>query len=112
MSNRFFSHHTPERPHLLRGKGGISGEIKDLRSDVDAAFSALQQEMDLPPDSLQAQLTGAADTQVGTDSVLPWNAETAQQGSGIIYDPETSTINLTRPGTYAVNWSVVTKDLL
>jgi len=32
----------PNRPHLVRGSGGIAGEISDLRGDVDGAFDELE----------------------------------------------------------------------
>ena len=33
---------SPEKPHLVRGSGGIAGEISDLRGDIDAAFGVLE----------------------------------------------------------------------
>lgn len=33
---------TADRPHLVRGSGGLSGEIGDIRDDVREAFAALE----------------------------------------------------------------------
>jgi hypothetical protein len=42
-SRSCFSHERPQIPHLLpRRRGGLSGEILDLRLDVDKAFDCLE----------------------------------------------------------------------
>lgn len=39
-SSTFFGAKAPALPHLVRGTGGLAGEINDLRSDIDEAFVA------------------------------------------------------------------------
>ena len=39
-TSTFFGQKAPAIPHLVRGSGGLAGEINDLRADVDEAFSA------------------------------------------------------------------------
>ena len=38
MSSKSFGSSAPAVPHLIVGQGGLSGEIHDLRSDIDVAF--------------------------------------------------------------------------
>jgi len=44
MGSRAFSAKNAAKPHLVRGQGGLSGEIGDLRADVEEAFTALEGE--------------------------------------------------------------------
>lgn len=46
MASRFFGTQRPEKPHLVRGSGGLAGEIADLRGDVEVGFTAVQAEVD------------------------------------------------------------------
>jgi len=47
-SRSCFSREVPQVPHLLpRRKGGLSGEILDLRLDVDKAFECFEQFLDV-----------------------------------------------------------------
>jgi hypothetical protein len=45
MGDRFFSQERPVKEHLVR-RGGVSGEVADLRSDLLSAFQRLQDELD------------------------------------------------------------------
>lgn len=42
MKSKSFGHHQPAVPHLVTGSGGMSGEVKDLRNDVNEAFVAVE----------------------------------------------------------------------
>lgn len=42
MSSQYFGPKGPNVPHLVRGQGGLQGEIVDLRADTDEAFEALE----------------------------------------------------------------------
>lgn len=46
MANPYFSGERPDRPHLVRGKGGVAGEVDDLRGDVDNGFDAVKADID------------------------------------------------------------------
>jgi len=47
MPSRNFSSESPNKPHLVRdGKGGVAGEVGDLRSDIEDAFAATDAEVD------------------------------------------------------------------
>ena len=46
MASRSFGSQTAKKPHLVQGKGGVAGEVDDLRSDVEAGFTALETEID------------------------------------------------------------------
>lgn len=37
-----FGGKTPKRRHLIRGKGGVAGEIDDVRRDIDQAFDYIE----------------------------------------------------------------------
>lgn len=41
MPSNLFGAKGPAKPHLVRGRG-LSGEVADLRSDIDEAFTALE----------------------------------------------------------------------
>jgi hypothetical protein len=46
MSSRSFSAERPQRPHLVTpGTGGIGGEVGDLRTDVEDAFTLLEADL-------------------------------------------------------------------
>lgn len=46
MADRYFgSHENPMKPHLLRGSGGVAGEVADLRGDVAAGFQRVDDEV-------------------------------------------------------------------
>ena len=36
-----FGSHRAAKPHLIKGKGGVAGEVDDLRNDVSSAVSPL-----------------------------------------------------------------------
>jgi len=40
--SKLFGNERAAKPHLVRGGGGISGEIVDLRGDIERAFSTLE----------------------------------------------------------------------
>jgi hypothetical protein len=42
MSSRAFGSKAPQLPHLIAGSGGMSGEIKDLRADIEEAFVTVE----------------------------------------------------------------------
>ncbi len=42
VPSKLFGSKTAARPHLVRPGGGLSGEVHDLRQDVDAAFDELE----------------------------------------------------------------------
>lgn len=42
MPSNLFGAKGPAKPHLVRGKGGLSGEIVDIRADIEEAFSTLE----------------------------------------------------------------------
>ena len=44
--SRFFDDQGPERPHLVKAGGGLSGEVADLRGDVATALQRVQVEID------------------------------------------------------------------
>lgn len=46
MPSRSFGSQSAAIPHLTRGKGGVAGEVSDLRGDVEVAFTALETEVD------------------------------------------------------------------
>lgn len=42
--SKFFGSQGPAKPHLVRGPGGLSGEVYDLRKDVDIGFETMEAE--------------------------------------------------------------------
>jgi hypothetical protein len=44
MASKTFGTQTARKPHLTRGKGGVAGEVDDLRADVEAAFTKMEGE--------------------------------------------------------------------
>lgn len=42
MSSKLFGSKTAALPHLVQPGGGLSGEVYDLRADVDEAFTAME----------------------------------------------------------------------
>lgn len=46
MASRSFGDEAPRLGHLVTGKGGVAGEVSDLRGDVDDGFEALEAEID------------------------------------------------------------------
>jgi hypothetical protein len=45
MASRSFGTKSPAMPHLVKRGGGLSGEIADLRSDIDEAFTSLEEDV-------------------------------------------------------------------
>lgn len=41
-SSKSFGTKQPAVPHMVQGSGGMSGEVKDLRKDVDEAFTSVE----------------------------------------------------------------------
>lgn len=61
MSSRSFGFEKPEHPHLVQpGKGGVGGEVGDLRRDVEDAFVALEAEVDAKVSVAPVRLATAA----------------------------------------------------
>lgn len=46
MPSRSFGTKGPAQPHLVKGSGGLSGEIFDLRADIDEALVTLESQVD------------------------------------------------------------------
>jgi hypothetical protein len=42
MPSKLFGSQSAAKPHLVSGKGGVAGEVDDLRGDVEAAFTSLE----------------------------------------------------------------------
>lgn len=42
MASKTFGTQAAKKPHLVQGKGGVAGEVDDLRNDVEAAFVAFE----------------------------------------------------------------------
>lgn len=40
--SRAFGEEGPDRPHLVRGRGGLSGELRDVREDIEDAYTRLE----------------------------------------------------------------------
>lgn len=45
MASRAFSSKVPAKAHLVRGSGGLQGEISDLRADVEEGFQSVEGEV-------------------------------------------------------------------
>ncbi len=43
MPSKLFGSQRPDKAHLVSGKGGVAGEVDDLRSDIEAAFLSQEQ---------------------------------------------------------------------
>lgn len=54
--SRAFGNQGPHKGHLVRGTGGLQGEVQDLRNDTDEGFIAME-----------AEVAGAAQSQAGVD---------------------------------------------
>jgi len=46
MASRSFGDERSRKAHLVDGKGGVAGEVDDLRGDVDDGFEAMEAELD------------------------------------------------------------------
>lgn len=44
MASKSFGLQAAKKPHLVAGKGGVAGEVDDLRGDVEAGFTKLESE--------------------------------------------------------------------
>lgn len=67
MASRSFGSEQPDRPHLVTdGKGGVAGEVGDLRSDVDAGFEALETEISSGSPASTTLLQGGQPTATNT----------------------------------------------
>ncbi len=61
MSSRSFSSERPEHPHLVQpGKGGVGGEVGDLRRDVEDAFVVLEAAVDAKVSAAPVRFATAA----------------------------------------------------
>ena len=47
MASRSFGSEAPRLGHLVTGKGGVAGEVDDLRGDVDDGFESIEAEIDV-----------------------------------------------------------------
>jgi hypothetical protein len=45
MASRSFGSERPHKSHLVTGKGGVAGEVDDLRSDIEDGFTSLEGEL-------------------------------------------------------------------
>lgn len=81
-NSQYFGGKSPDRQHLVRGAGGLAGEIKDLRDDIDESFEAMETNGLLrvdyfvnPPAAdadyfLAAQATSTAEQRLQADDLL------------------------------------------
>lgn len=44
MASKTFGLQAAKKPHLVLGKGGVAGEVDDLRNDVEAGFTKMESE--------------------------------------------------------------------
>ena len=72
MASRFFGSRRPIRSHLAKGTHGFSGELADLRTDVEAAF--LQQQQQGPALTSYTNLTRPAANTLPAGSSI-WNTD-------------------------------------
>ena len=56
-------------PHLVRGTGGVAGEVSDLRGDIEEGFQALENRTGFPELDLH-DITGGAIAAAGGDAAL------------------------------------------
>lgn len=91
MASRSFGSERPQKAHLVRGKGGVAGEVTDLRNDVDDAFEALEDEIQSGSPASTTLLQGG---QPSANDTLDVGADTYEfDGTG------TANINVTIGGT-------------
>jgi hypothetical protein len=110
--SKSFGGEAPRRPHLVQdGKGGVAGEVGDLRSDVEAGFSALEGRSGTFPE-LQ-WVDGGHMAAAGGDAVL--------KGANLIQGQEFATLTLgtgtdelvftaLKPGTGGNDFTVEIED--
>lgn len=67
MASKAMEAQRAAKPHLTQGKGGVAGEVDDLRSDVDSALEVFEQRSGYPE---LDWLDGASITALGGDIVL------------------------------------------
>ena len=98
MPSRFFGSKVPDVPHLVKVPGGIAGEIKDLRDDIEEAFLDLE----------------ANSSIVLTVAYTGWDADPAGPGHPVVFDtaiPGTWYLRDTPPTIYVKDsagvWQVV-----
>jgi len=48
MASKSFGSQSAAKPHLVRGSGGLAGEVADLRSDVEAGFANNENRLAFP----------------------------------------------------------------
>jgi hypothetical protein len=66
-----FSGERPQKPHLLRGTGGLQAEVQDVRNDVEAGFQSIEEFAGMPElDYVDGTMPAAA----GGDFVLAGRA--------------------------------------
>jgi len=78
-----FGQKRPDRPHILRGTGGIGAEIADLRDDVDEAFVSLEAGTNRP---FITQLAGVADKDSGFNYGIANDADTTLALVGVNFN--------------------------
>lgn len=87
-TSRSFGSQSPAKPHLVRGSGGLAGELNDLRQDLDESFNAMEDEVQGKAQSQSnlryAVLPTAADTMdIGAD-LYEWVAAIGDEAAGNI----------------------------
>jgi hypothetical protein len=93
MSSRSFGARRPQRPSLTVGKRGLAGEVDDLRRDVEAAFTELEEEIDAGGASSNLE-------PVSFSSILPFSGAKRMEFSG----------NGTEPCILAIGADVVPEE--
>lgn len=67
MASKAMAQQGPAKPHLTTGKGGVAGEVDDLRGDVDSALEAFESRSDYPEVDY---IDGAGPVALGGDMVM------------------------------------------
>jgi hypothetical protein len=92
-TSNLFGAKGPDKPHLVRGTGGLAGEVSDLRDDIDESFQDLEDnggylytdEWTDPPAADPDYLMTARATQVTEDI---WTSATAEATAAWLADTE------------------------
>lgn len=90
--SRAFGTAAPASPHLIKGSGGLAGEIFDLRGDVEAAILAVEAQV-------QAPTVGQANIRLNTQ---PTAGDTLTMGADIYEFKAALTDAPTTPGNILV----------
>jgi ribosomal protein S20 len=82
-TDRFYKGWRPEKPHLLRGSGGLQAEVQDLRGDIESALELVALEVTESTAGAAGQLNDAVAgmealiSEVGEEAMAAIAAETA-----------------------------------